>query len=119
LQYFYNSFLGWQIPLIRKPIKGTSVNQELFYEKSKEEVEDEVEDLFELVKEAKEQYKIEAVSSGAILSDYQRLRVENVCDRLGLISLSYLWQKDQTELLDSMIENGLDARFVKIGKIIF
>ena len=101
--------------IIRKPIKGGSVNQELFYDKNDDGEADEVEDLYDLLKEAKEKYQINAVSSGAILSDYQRLRVENVCDRLGLISLSYLWQKDQEELLDSMIENELDARFVKIA----
>lgn len=107
-----------QKPIIRKPIKGKSVNQELFYEKAEESKEgDEVEDLYELLAEAKEKYNIEAVSSGAILSDYQRLRVENVCDRLKLISLSYLWQRNQEELLDSMIENGLDARLVKIACI--
>lgn len=39
---------------------------------------DEVEDLYELLKEVKEQCEIEAVSVGAILSDYQRIRVENV-----------------------------------------
>ncbi|CAI2360973.1 unnamed protein product [Moneuplotes crassus] len=106
-----------QKPLIRKPITGGSVNQELFYDKAKEGDEDEVEDLYELIKEAKETYQIDAVASGAILSDYQRLRVENICDRLGLVSLSYLWQRDQAELLDDMIDNELDARFVKIACI--
>lgn len=107
-----------QQPLLRVPITGGSVNQELFYDKAENAKEsDEVEDLYALLQQAKEEYKIEAVSSGAILSDYQRLRVENVCDRLGLISLSYIWQKDQAELLDAMIDNQLDARLVKIACI--
>lgn len=29
--------------------------------------------------------EVNAVSCGAIFSDYQRLRVENVCQRLGLM----------------------------------
>lgn len=37
----------------------------------------------------------QGVSCGAILSDYQRLRVEAVCASLGLTSLSYLWQRNQ------------------------
>ena len=69
-------------PLIRKPITGKSVNQELYYELS--EYQDEVEDLYLLLKDAKESYGIEAVSWWAILSDYQRLRVENVWDKLNL-----------------------------------
>lgn len=65
---------------------------------------DEVEDLFILLNEVKRQMpSISAVSSGAIASDYQRLRVENVCSRLGLISLAYLWKQDQSLLLQEMV----------------
>lgn len=65
---------------------------------------DEVEDMFALLSEVKRQIpSISAVSSGAIASDYQRLRVESVCSRLGLISLAYLWKQDQTLLLEEMV----------------
>ena len=47
----------------------------------------------------KEEINFEAVSCGAILSDYQRIRVENVCSRLDLVSLAYLWRRDQDQLL--------------------
>lgn len=41
----------------------------------------------------KDQYPdIEAVASGAVLSTYQRTRVESVCERLGLQSMAFLWQ---------------------------
>lgn len=39
---------------------------------------DEVEDLYELLKEIKENENVSGVACGAILSDYQRVRVENV-----------------------------------------
>jgi diphthine-ammonia ligase len=65
---------------------------------------DEVEDMFILLDEVKRQIpSISAVSSGAIASDYQRLRVESVCSRLGLVSLSYLWRQDQSVLLQEMV----------------
>ena len=54
------------------------------------------------------------MASGAIFSNYQRLRVENVCQRLGLASLAYLWQRDQAELLQEMIDFKMDARVAKI-----
>ena len=54
------------------------------------------------------------MSSGAIFSTYQKLRVENVCDRLGLTSLAYLWQREQSSLLQEMVENRMDARLVKV-----
>lgn len=57
-----------------------------------------------------------AVGSGAILSNYQRTRVENVCGRLGLTSLAYLWRRPQSPLLAEMVEAGLDAVLVKVSK---
>uniref|UniRef100_A0A166I9H9 Diphthine--ammonia ligase n=1 Tax=Daucus carota subsp. sativus TaxID=79200 RepID=A0A166I9H9_DAUCS len=60
---------------------------------------------------------ITGVSSGAIASDYQRLRVESVCSRLGLISLAYLWKEDQSLLLQEMIKAGIVAITVKVAAI--
>ena len=55
--------------------------------------------------------------SGAILSDYQRVRVENVCSRLGLVSLSYLWRRDQAELFDEMIDAKVEAILIKVATL--
>lgn len=75
---------------------------------------DEVEDLFQLLVDVKRRFpEVTAVCSGAILSTYQRLRVESVCSRLGLTSLAYLWQRDQAELLRDMLASEVDAILVK------
>ncbi|TWW71949.1 Diphthine--ammonia ligase [Takifugu flavidus] len=58
---------------------------------------------------------VEAVSVGAILSDYQRVRVENVCLRLGLRPLAYLWRRDQESLLAEMISSNLHAVLIKVA----
>jgi diphthine-ammonia ligase len=72
---------------------------------------DEVEDMFVLLNEVKRQIpSVTAVSSGAIASDYQRLRVESVCSRLGLVSLAYLWKQDQSLLLQEMVNCILTLR---------
>ncbi|KAI3402360.2 hypothetical protein KGF56_004768 [Candida oxycetoniae] len=103
------------VPLYRKAITGSSLNQELEYSRTED---DEIEDLFSLISEVKNLHPdIEAISCGAILSNYQRTRVENVCDRLGLTSLAYLWQRDQNELMSEMCDSGLDARIVKVAAI--
>ncbi|CAG8498267.1 10710_t:CDS:10 [Ambispora leptoticha] len=79
---------------------------------------DETEDLYELLNDIKEKHNdIQGVSVGAILSNYQRVRVENVCNRLGLISLAYLWRRDQKELLKEMIEARVDAILIKVAAI--
>ena len=39
------------------------------------------------------------------------------CRRLGLTPLSYLWQRDQRELLAEMIEAGLEAILIKVAGV--
>lgn len=103
------------VPIYRQEIKGKSKNQELEYKITEE---DEIEDLFKLISTIKHHHpQVEGVSCGAILSHYQRNRVEDVCERLGLTPLAYLWQRSQPELMQEMILNGLDARLIKVAAI--
>lgn len=60
-------------------------------------------------------YSIGGISSGAILSTYQKNRVENICARLGVESLAYLWKRNQPELLQEMIDTGIDAILIKVA----
>lgn len=103
------------LPLFRRRIRGSSRHQNLSYRMT---VGDEVEDMFILLNEVKRQIpSVTAVSSGAIASDYQRLRVESVCSRLGLVSLAYMWKQDQSLLLQEMITNGIVAITVKVAAL--
>lgn len=38
---------------------------------------------------------VSGVSAGAIFSSYQKVRVESVCERLGLTPLCFLWEREQ------------------------
>lgn len=49
------------------------------------------------------------------MSTYQKNRVENICKRLGIVSLAYLWQRNQLELLTEMIDSNLDAILIKVA----
>ena len=37
------------------------------------------------------------------------------CVRLGLVSLAYLWRRDQEELLLEMVEAGVHAILIKVA----
>ncbi|XP_053331540.1 diphthine--ammonia ligase [Spea bombifrons] len=100
------------LPLYRATLKGTSLDIGRSYTPHEG---DEVEDLYQLLKLVKEKESVDSVSVGAILSDYQRVRVENVCQRLGLQPLAFLWRRKQEELLDEMIANGLEAILIKVA----
>lgn len=68
--------LCMNVPLITKEITHKTINKNLEYEETKE---DEVEHLYELLKEAiLKNPEIKGVSSGAIKSTYQKNRVENM-----------------------------------------
>ncbi|KAI8825669.1 ATP-binding protein [Fimicolochytrium jonesii] len=101
------------LPMFRREIQGQSISRGSDYRPT---VEDEVEDLYELLSEVKRSIpNVEAVATGAILSNYQRVRVENVCSRLGLTSLAYLWERDQKELMQEMIASGLHSILIKVA----
>ncbi|CAJ0578158.1 unnamed protein product, partial [Mesorhabditis spiculigera] len=107
----YSDAMG--IPLYTKEIKGRPINVEYGYTKTDG---DEVEELYELLKEVKQHHSsIKGISVGAILSEYQKRRVENVAERLQLTPLAFLWGRDQHELLSEMVENQVEAILVKVA----
>lgn len=63
------------LPLFRTDTYGQSHQRGKIYEPTEN---DEVEDLFYLLQDIKNKICYDAVSVGAILSDYQRIRVENM-----------------------------------------
>ncbi|GAA5998466.1 hypothetical protein JCM5350_000656 [Sporobolomyces pararoseus] len=118
------------LPFYSTSIKGKPLNQSSEYgsrshveqddtirgREGPEEEEDETEDLYRLLKLVKtEMPQVEAVASGAILSNYQRVRVEHVCSRLGLASIAYLWQRNQKELLNEMVLSRQQSVLVKVA----
>jgi diphthine-ammonia ligase len=115
----YEEALG--IPLYRQEITGTAVDSNRDYATPLQKQEqDETEDLVPLLRRVLEAHpEANAVSTGAILSTYQRTRVESVALRLGLTPLSYLWQYPllppytQSSLLHDMTAIGQKAIIIK------
>ncbi|PNS13821.1 Diphthine--ammonia ligase [Sphaceloma murrayae] len=111
-----------ELPLYRQSIVGSAVSTSKTYDtQHASHSTDEVESMHVLLARVKQNHpQINAVSTGAILSDYQRTRVESVALRLGLTPLSYLWQYlflppyDERQLLLDMAEMGQDSRIVKV-----
>ncbi|KAG2369571.1 hypothetical protein BDR07DRAFT_1371140 [Suillus spraguei] len=62
---------------------------------------------------------VQSVSVGAILSNYQRIRVEHVvhAQQVSSTPLAYLWQRDQAELLFEMIAAGITSVLIKVAGI--
>lgn len=116
------------IPLYRQPIAGGAVQSGRDYSTASTATDDEVESMLQLLERVKAAHpEANAVSAGAILSTYQRTRVESVATRLGLTPLAYLWKYptlppppssaavDEAQLLYDMGSAGLDARIIKVA----
>ena len=115
------------LPLYRQPILGGAERHERDYAfNDNASTKDETESMTNLLKTIlKSHPEANAICAGAILSTYQRTRVESVALRLGLAPLAYLWKypvlpqpalpTDDSQLLKDMEEAGLDARIIKVA----
>ena len=103
------------LPLIRRSIERKSISTDCLYDENED---DEVEELYCLLHDVLSSFQdIGGVAVGAVLSNYQRVRVENVCSRLGLQVFAYLWRVDQFQLLADMEQCGLQAILVKVASM--
>lgn len=80
------------IPIITRETKG--------------EKEKELEDLKLALEDAIDEYKIKGLVNGAIYSNYQRRRVENICTELDIECLSPLWKLRPKDMLLEMLDHG-------------
>ncbi|MHA1778619.1 MAG: diphthine--ammonia ligase [Candidatus Heimdallarchaeaceae archaeon] len=70
------------------------------------EKEKELEDLIDVLRKIKKNYEIDGVVSGAVASNYQKQRIDGICKRLGLKSVTPLWKMNQEELLREEVASG-------------
>jgi ABC transporter with metal-binding/Fe-S-binding domain ATP-binding protein len=70
--------------------------------------EQELEALSVALGKLKESSGIDGIVSGAIASEYQRTRLDNICEKLGLRSFCPLWHKNQEQLVNEQINAGFE-----------
>lgn len=85
-----------QIPLVKKQTKG--------------EKEHELADLQEILSTL----PIDGVISGAIASEYQRTRIEQICVNLKIKSFTPLWHKDQELIVRQQLQAGFTSIIVGV-----
>ncbi len=92
------------------------------------EKEREVEDLIGLLKEVKKNFNVNYVITGALASEYQRVRIARASEEVGLKVINPQWHKDPRNymkfvvdlgikfILTSVSAEGLDTSF--LGKVV-
>lgn len=57
---------------------------------------------------------VEGVVSGAVASEYQKTRIERICQELGLKSITPLWHEDPYALLREIVNERFETIFVGV-----
>ena len=66
----------------------------------------EIDEFKEILLDIKERYGIRGLVTGALLSDYQRMNFNIVCEELNLKVYSPLWRKNQERYMIELVESG-------------
>ena len=55
------------------------------------------------------------ITAGAVESDFQTSRIQQMCNRLGIDLFAPLWQENPVELAESMFDAGFEIRIVQVA----
>ena len=89
--------------------QAEALNLPLLTKTTKAVKEDELKDLEIILKKAIKKYRIQALISGALASNYQKSRVENLCKKLNIKSIDPLWHINPEEYLRELIKNNFEV----------
>jgi len=93
-------------PSIKKTKQQAKImNLPIIIQKTEGKKEAELEDLENAIKSAKEKYNINAIISGALASNYQKSRIENICKNLNLKSITPLWNENEFSYLQKLVND--------------
>ncbi|MDA0525684.1 diphthine--ammonia ligase [Methanococcoides alaskense] len=79
------------------------------------EKELELDDLKNAILEAQKEYGLEGIVTGALYSNYQKDRIEKICNELGLDVFSPLWHMDQEQEMRDLLDKGFRFIFSSIA----
>jgi asparagine synthase (glutamine-hydrolysing) len=87
-------------------LQSEAVGLPVIEQVTKGEKELELKDLKELLRKAKEEYNVDGIVTGALFSQYQRSRIEKLCNELSLKPYAPLWHLEQESELRELLREG-------------
>ncbi len=76
--------------------------------------EKELDDLKRVLNELKDR-GVEAIFAGALASEYQKSRIDQLCTDLGLMSNAPLWHVDPKEYMEEIIDLGFEVIIISVS----
>ncbi|WP_342305159.1 diphthine--ammonia ligase [Methanolobus sp. ZRKC5] len=96
-------------------LQAEAMGMPLIEELTLGEKEKELDDMKNAIIRAKNEFGIEGIVTGALYSNYQRERIERVCDELGLKAFSPLWHIDQEKEMHQLLDIGFEFIFSSVA----
>ncbi len=96
-------------------LQGEAMGIPVLFQPTQGVKEEELEDLKELIKKGKEQFAIDGIITGAVMSVYQRDRIEKICDELGLKIFSPLWHKAPEQEMRELLQHNFKIIFTSVS----
>ena len=75
----------------------------------------ELEELEKSLNDVKKQYSVDGLVTGAVASDYQKSRIDQICDRLQLKTYNPLWHKSSHRVANDLHQAGLKIIFTRVA----
>ncbi len=96
-------------------LQAQAMELPLVIQETNGEKELELIDLEKALRQAKEQFQINGIVSGALFSTYQRDRIEHICDKFGLKIFSPLWHKQPDAHMEELLHAEFEIIFTAIA----
>ncbi|MBR9700118.1 diphthine--ammonia ligase [Candidatus Woesearchaeota archaeon] len=96
-------------------LQAESMALPLVWGLTKGEKEKELNELKILIQKAIEEHKIEGIITGALHSQYQKERIERICDDLKLKMISPLWGMEQEQEMRELLKEGFSVILTKVA----
>jgi len=108
------SYMYHTVNIDMVPKQAEALGMTLYQMETEGVKEEELDDLMEFLEELKKKEKLDGVLMGALASEYQRTRIERICEELGLASIAPLWHVDPETYMNHIIDEGFDVRIVGV-----
>ncbi|QLJ53472.1 MAG: hypothetical protein Sv326_1297 [Candidatus Fermentimicrarchaeum limneticum] len=93
------------------PLQAEAMDLPLIMQRSSGEKLRELDDLKSLMQSV----KVDGIVTGAVASEYQKEKVDMICEELGLCSFSPLWHKEGEQLLREMVGAGFEIMITSVS----
>lgn len=96
-------------------LQAEAMSLPIIFGQTKGEKEKELVDLENTIRKAGKKYEFEGLITGALFSEYQTARINNIAQKLKLQVISPLWHKPQEKLMRELLENKFKFIFTAVA----